>query len=102
MNPTSRTFRVGDRVRIGPESSFNGKTGQVVYAERTFCNVAIVGLTVMAFGHDELVAATEDGDLIAAAEAAGAYEFNRWIADGMLCRRYISPDGNIDLTVRVP
>ena len=41
-------------------------------------------------------------DLIAAAEAAGAYEYNRWVADGMLCRRYISPDGNIDLTVRVP
>ena len=40
--------------------------------------------------------------LIRFVEALGAYEFNRWIADGMLCRRYISPDGNIDLTVRVP
>lgn len=40
--------------------------------------------------------------LIRFVEALGAYEFNRWVADGMLCRRYISPDGNIDLTVRVP
>ena len=40
--------------------------------------------------------------LIRFVEALGAYEFSRWIADGMLCRRYISPDGNIDLTVRVP
>ncbi len=32
----------------------------------------------------------------------GLVDVNRWVADGMLCRRYISPDGNIDLTVRVP
>ena len=36
------------------------------------------------------------------AEQCGAVEFNRWIADGMLCRRFITPDGSIDLTVRVP
>ena len=41
-------------------------------------------------------------DLIAIAEQCGAVEFNRWIADGMLCRRFITPDGTIDLTVRVP
>lgn len=40
--------------------------------------------------------------LIALAEQLGAVQFNRWVADGMLCRRYITPDGSIDLTVRVP
>lgn len=40
--------------------------------------------------------------LAALAEQCGAVEFNRWIADGMLCRRFITPDGTIDLTVRVP
>ena len=38
----------------------------------------------------------------AVAEQLGAVEFNRWVADGMLCRRYITSDGSIDLTVRVP
>ena len=41
-------------------------------------------------------------ELVAVVEQLGAVEFNRWVADGMLCRRYISPDGSIDLTVRVP
>ena len=40
-------------------------------------------------------------ELVGIAEQLGAVEFNRWVADGMLCRRYISPDGTIDLTVRV-
>lgn len=41
-------------------------------------------------------------ELTVLAEQCGAVEFNRWIADGMLCRRFITPDGTIDLTVRVP
>lgn len=40
--------------------------------------------------------------LIALAEALGAVEHNSWTADGLLCRRYITADGSIDLTVRVP
>lgn len=36
------------------------------------------------------------------AQYLGAVEHNSWVADGMLCRRYITPDGSIDLTVRVP
>jgi hypothetical protein len=54
------------------------------------------------FTPEELERVDSLGALIALAEQCGAVEFNRWIADGMLCRRFITPDGTIDLTVRVP
>lgn len=31
----------------------------------------------------------------------GAVEFSSWVDAGLLCRRFITSDGSIDLTVRV-
>lgn len=40
-------------------------------------------------------------DLIALAEQCGAVEINTWVDAGLLCRRFVTSDGSIDLTVRV-
>lgn len=41
-------------------------------------------------------------DLANFVQECGAVEHNSWIDAGLLCRRYITSDGSIDLTVRVP
>jgi len=105
-------FAVGDRVRIvdTPHVVWNGKTGTITHTNQqaTYPYVVRVesgeGRTFIYClahelqPHDQALA----NDLIACASELGAVEFNRWIADGMLCRRFITPDGSIDLTVRVP
>ena len=103
--PTSSTFKVGDRVRITAEfpSTATGKRGRIVSDAYGVFVVRVDGINFdMAYDADEMEPGTIPDDLIALAEQLGAVEFNRWVADGMLCRRYITSDGSIDLTVRVP
>ena len=105
-------IRRGDRVRIvlqrqdlEPEEAAPGDTGTVI---------EVVGDDTMVVSIDrngdhwwfsirdvEPLEPTAS-DLIAIAEQCGAVEHNRYVDDGMLCRRFITPDGSIDLTVRVP
>lgn len=39
--------------------------------------------------------------IIAAAQALGAKEYTSYVDAGLLCRRFLTSDGSIDLTVRV-
>ena len=88
-------FAVGDRVRIVADfpSAARGMIGKIVSEAHGVYVVRTDRYFDMAYDADELIARATD---------LGAVEFNRWIADGMLCRRFITPDGSIDLTVRVP
>jgi hypothetical protein len=101
-------FAVGDRVRINsPHSVCHGMTGVVKNCVGSPSYPYTVQLGEereydAIFTPEELERVDSLGALIALAEQCGAVEFNRWIADGMLCRRFITPDGTIDLTVRVP
>lgn len=106
--PTSSTFKVGDRVRIEDhvDQRYEGRTGTVAHVGTRTCVVHLDpsgrnGWVSTSFMFNELVLVSRHEQLIALAEALGAVEFNRWVADGMLCRRYITSDGSIDLTVRV-
>lgn len=103
------TFKVGDRVRIVDriDQRYEGRTGTIAHVGVRTCVVHLDpsgrnGWVSTSFTFDELVFINQHDELIALAEQLGAVEFNRWVADGMLCRRYITPDGSIDLTVRVP
>lgn len=97
-------FAVGDRVRIVADfpSAARGMIGKVVSEALGVYVVRTDRYFDMAYDADELERADTADDLIARVSELGAVEFNRWIADGMLCRRFITPDGSIDLTVRVP
>lgn len=103
--PTSSTFKVGDRVRITAEfpSAATGKSGRIVSDTFGVFVVRVDGIELdMAYDADEMAPAATVNDLIAIVEALGAVEHNSWIDAGLLCRRYITSDGSIDLTVRVP
>ena len=39
--------------------------------------------------------------IIAAVQALGAKEYTSYVDGGLLCRRFLTSDGSIDLTVRV-
>ncbi len=103
--PTSSTFKVGDRVRITATdpASAAGKIGTVVsFVNGDGFGVEIPDHLPMWYAADELAPVGAHDELIALVEQLGAVEHNTWVADGMLCRRYITADGSIDLTVRVP
>ncbi len=105
--PTSSTFKVGDRVRSVSED-FHGQIGTVVKydaADPLSYSVRFGVKKTYSFAEKELEPEMRQASpqaLIALAEALGAVEHNSWTADGLLCRRYITADGSIDLTVRVP
>lgn len=100
-------FAVGDRVKIViPSSRFDGCRGAVIphpsWAPKTD------GIMVeLEDGRDiyltpaELEPHDPTEDLIALAEQLGAKEYTSYVDAGLLCRRFLTTDGSIDLTVRV-
>ena len=98
-----RRYKVGDRVRIIADfpSAVKGTTAKIVRIEHESVLVVRTDRYFdMAYDASELEPVDSVSDLVARVVELGAVEFNRWVADGMLCRRFTTPDGTIDLTVR--
>lgn len=90
------TYNIGDLVR------WKGHTCTVAHRSGKVLEISLLNGDWRVVHESSVEAFPPHEQLIALASQLGAVEFNRWVADGMLCRRYISPDGSIDLTVRVP
>jgi hypothetical protein len=100
---TQHRYQIGDLVKIVADfpSSMLGVTGKVV-SERHGVYVVRTGRHFdMAYDASELEPVGTLEDLIARAVELGAVEFSSWVDAGLLCRRFITSDGSIDLTVRV-
>lgn len=99
----SPKFAVGDRVRIITDSpaSAMDKLGTVAAISSDGYGVEIPGYVPMWYGADELAPAGDADELAALAIEFGAVEYTSYADAGLLCRRFRTPDGSIDLTVRV-
>jgi len=106
MSQPTSSFKVGDRVRLRiPNCTWNDHLGVLVKID---AEGGVFPCTVLLDSNEHHIACATDEVrhpselLIALAEALGAVEHNSWVDAGLLCRRYITSDGSIDLTVRVP
>lgn len=101
---TTPRFKVGDRVRVIARfpSAATGKRGRIVSDAYGVFVVRVDGIDFdMAYDANEMEPGAEPADLIALAEQLGAVEYNSYVDAGLQCRRFLSIDGSIDLTVRV-
>ena len=99
---TQHRYQIGDRVRVRSVGmSVDGFVGTIgAVGSRSYRINADNGRT-FPVRHDEVEPYNPAEDLIALAEQLGAVEHSSYVDAGLLCRRFITSDGSIDLTVRV-